>query len=48
MRTTAVGVQEGHDARSYSQAGAFDAGERDMAGVIWRRPVEHGKGPARG
>lgn len=40
-----VGIEKGHDASSYGETGSLDLGERNMAWVVGRRPVEDREGP---
>lgn len=46
--TVAVGVDERHDAGAEGKAGALDPGQRHMALVVGRRPVQDGKGARAG
>lgn len=44
--TATIWVQKGHDTRPNGQSGALDVRERDVTGIVRRRPVEHGEAPA--
>jgi hypothetical protein len=44
--TTAVRVEERGEAGAHREGGPLDARQRDVAGISWRRPVEHREGPA--
>lgn len=45
QHTSAVWVRQRDEARADGQPGALDARQGNMARVVWRRPVEDGKGP---